>query len=246
MQQKRPNTCLLVCILLCTCFTYSIYAQSKHKTGNGLRFNFGPAISYYDINYKHARSPFPKFGLLAGFKYEWRLDREHRAFFLTGIDYLQHGLNFQSYYFKPDTLKLYDKSFAYKYSLTIHELNLPLQLKYLFKRRDNRLFSAYFQLGYHFRYLVTSDLKITLNGKKVKYDSPELQFKNPLFINRLNSFLSLSYGLQKNSIGSSKGHFFVELNLRYGFSPYSFSKDYAPSSMYISNGSLLVILGVKL
>jgi hypothetical protein len=200
----------------------------------------------YKINSNHAKNPTTKFSGLGGFKKEWGLDRNHRTFFLTGMDYFFHGITFNSYYFAPGTLKLYDKTFAYKYSLYSHELHLPLQLKFLFKRKDNRLFSSYLQLGYHLRYLLTSNLKITESGKKVKYDSPQLTFKNPLFNEHINPFLSLSYGWQKNNIVSSKGNFFVELNFKYGFSPYYFEREYAATSLYISSSHIGLILGVKL
>lgn len=200
----------------------------------------------YSINLKHARSPFPKFSALAGVKKEWRIDRENRQFFLTGIDYFFHGLGFRSYYFKPDTLAIYDNSFSYTYSLFIQELHLPLQYKYLFKRREKKAFSSYLQLGYHLRYLVTSDVRITQNGGKVKYDSPELKFKTPLISTRLNPFLSLSYGLQRNTTGPEKGNFFVELNFKYGFSSYYFERSYAPSSLYISSSHIALLMGFRL
>jgi hypothetical protein len=165
---------------------------------------------------------------------------------LTGLDYSLHGVGFRSYYFKPDTVQVYDKSFTYDYSLYVHELQLPLQLKFLFKRKDNRLYSSYIQAGYHLRCLISSDLRITQNGTKVKYDSPELKFKTPLLNERLNPFVSISYGFQKNSIGSQKGNFFFEVNFKYGFSSYYFDKTYAPSSLYINSSHFTLLMGFKL
>jgi hypothetical protein len=243
---KTKHRLLYFVFIILIPFLFQAHTYPKIQASKGIRFNFGPAVSFYSINRKHAGRPIQKFSVLLGLKKEWRLDREFRSFFLTGLDYYYHGIGFQSYYFKPDTLKIYDKQFNYNYSLFIHELHLPLQYKYLFKRRDNRLFSSYLQLAYHLRYLLGSDLKITENGNKVKYDSPELKFKNPLFNEKLNAFVSLSYGFQKNSIGSSKGNFFVELNFKYGFSPYSFERDYAASSLYINSSHMTILLGFKL
>jgi hypothetical protein len=231
--------------LLFSCF-FSTFAQKGVTPLKGIRFDFGPAVGLYTINSKHARSPFTKINVLVGFKKEWRLDKENRQFFLTGIDYFFHGLGFNSYYFKPDTIPIYDKSFSYNYSLFIHELHLPLQFKYLFRRKGNKAFSSYVQLGYHLRYLVSSDLRITQNGSRVKYDSPELKFKTPLISNKLNPFVSLSYGWQKNTVGPEKGNFFVELNFKYGFSPYYFEKSYAPSSLYINSSHIALLMGIRL
>lgn len=234
-------------LLFCLLFSITLRAQqSAFRATKGLRFNFGPSISFYRVNKQHAKLASSNISALAGFKKEWKLDKDNRNFFLTGVDYFFHGLSFNSYFFYPDTLQLYDKSFSYNYSLFIHELHLPLQLKFLSRRRANKLFSSYIQVAYHLRYLLTSDLRITQNGAKVKYDSPELSFKNPLINKHLNSFLGLSYGLQKNSTGPSKGNFFVELNFKYGFSPYSFERDYAASSLFISSSHLSLIMGLKL
>jgi hypothetical protein len=107
------------------------------------------------------------------------------------------------------------------------------------------LFSGYVIAGYHLRYLLPSTLKITQNGSKVKDDSPDLKFKNALLNNKVNAFVSLGIGWQKNSLSNSKGSFFVELNCRYGFSPYYFESDYAPSSLYINGTHIMLQLGSK-
>ena len=174
------------------------------------------------------------------------MNREYNTYFLIGVDYFFHGLTFKSYYFKPDTLKLYDKSFGYTYSLFIQEINIPFQFKYLFKREDNSLYSPYIAVGYHLRCLLPGTLKVKQNGELVKSDEPDLTFKNPLFWNKLNAFVSASVGWQKNHLTpSAKGSFFAELNFRYGFSAYSFQTDYSASSLYINGGHLSLLIGLK-
>ncbi len=218
----------------------------RKKTGNATRINFGPVISLYTINKKHATAPTQKISVLAGFRREVHVDRTYKSYFSFGIDYFFHGLNFKSYYFKPDSIKLYDKSFGYNYALNLHELNLPLQYKFLFKRADNSLYSPYITLGYHLRYLLFSNLKITQNGNLIKKDNPDVTFNNPIMTNKLNAFVSTAFGWQKNNLASSKGSFFVELNFRYGFSPYLFEADYAASSLNINGLHLSLQLGLKL
>jgi hypothetical protein len=229
-------------------FIPSVYfslTPPPRTAGNGTRINFGPVIGFYSINKNHATRPSQKPSLLVGFKREIHLGNEYKTFFLFGIDYFLHGLNFKSYYFDPDSLKIYDKSFSYSYSVVIQELNLPLQVKYLFKREDNSLFSSYVTAGYHLRYLLPGSVKVSQNGNQIIEDQPEIKFKNPLFNEKLNSFASLGVGWQKNSLTSSKGSFFVELNLRYGFSPYYFETSYTASSLYINSLHLSLQLGLK-
>lgn len=213
---------------------------------NGIQLVAGPAIGIYKVNTRHAIEPYTKAGATIGFRKVFRLDREHLRFFHLGADYLYHGLGFRSYYFMPDSLQLYDKSFAYNYSLMVHEAQAPLLLRFLFKRRKAKVYSPFVQLGYHLRYLLSSDLKIRQNSAKVRYDSPEVYFKNKLFHNQLSSMVSAAIGLQKNTVGSVKGNFYVELGYRYGFSPWYFERNYAPSSMFFSGSHVTLVLGVKL
>lgn len=224
---------------------HSFSQSPKKKKGNGNRIYFGPAVNFYSINTHHAIHPVQKVSAVVGFKREQRLGRDYKTFLLIGVEYFFHGLNFRSYYFEPNTLQIYDKSFAYDYSLFIHEIDMPFQLKYLFKREDNSLFSPYIIVGYHLRYLLQGALKVTQNGNRIIDDNPELKFKNALLYNKINTFVSLGLGWQKNSLSSSKGSFFVELNCRYGFSPYYFETSYAPSSLYINGTHVTLQLGLK-
>lgn len=221
-------------------------APPSSKSPNATRFAFGAGYGFYMINTHHARSgsSLPSFNF--GVRREYKTDKAFKSYFAFGLEYFVHGLNYYSYYFKPDSLKLYDKSLmTYRYDLLIHEIGLPLQLKILFKRSDNSLFSPYISLGYHFRYLAASNLNITLNNQNIKKDSPDLQFRNSTLGPKLNSFVSASIGWQKNNLASSKHSFFIELIYKYGFAQYGFSRDYSATSMYINGTHLALVLGYK-
>lgn len=213
--------------------------------GSSTRIFLGPAYGFYSLNKNHASSPVPKMSALAGFRREVRIDREFRTFFLFGADYFFHGVNYKSYYFKPDSLQLYDKTFGYDYSLFIHEIDLPLQVKYSFTRENNSMFSPYVMVGYHLRYLLPGILKVTQNGTNIRSDNTDLVFKNPFLDKHINSFVSVTGGWQKNSFNSSRSSFFIELNFRYGFSPYYFEKSYAATSLYTSAIHLSLLVGLK-
>jgi hypothetical protein len=100
-------------------------------------------------------------------------------------------------------------------------------------------------LGYHLRYLLPGSLKVTQSGNEIKTDDAELKFKNKLFADQLNAFISVSLGWQKNNSATSKNGFFIELNYRYGFSPYYLEKDYAATSLFINASHLALLLGLK-
>lgn len=182
---------------------------------------------------------------LFSFKKELRVDRNFKTFFQYGVDYLFHGLSFNSYYFKPDSLQLYDKSFGYNYSLFIHEINVPLQFKYSFNRENNNLFSGYFMIGYHLRCLLPGNLKVTQNGQTIATDTYDMRFRTPFIFKPVNSFVSFSLGTQRNQTAAGHHTFFVELSYRYGFSQYYFTKSYAASSLYIQGSHLALLVGMK-
>ncbi len=233
------------CVLFALLFNTALCFAAPPLRKGGTRLFFGPAVGFYTINKNHAINPVQRTSVLAGLRREQRIGQEFKTYLLFGVDYFFHGVGFNSYYFKPESLKIYDKSFAYRYNLSFHELNLPLQFKYLFKREDNSLFSPYAVAGYHLRYLVFTQLSISGEGNEVHSDQPDLQFKNPLLWNKLNSAVSIGLGWQKNRISRSRGSFFVEVNFRYCFSPYYFEADYAPSSLFINSTHIHLLLGLK-
>jgi hypothetical protein len=214
-------------------------------SGHGTRIYFGPAYGFYAINKNHAKTPIQRMSLCAGFKREVRLDRTYKTWFLFGAEYFLHGLSFKSYYFKPDSVQLYDKSFRFTYNNFFHELVFPVQFKYLFRRADNKLFSPYIAGAYQIRALLPGDLKVRDASGQVKADKTDVRFRHPLLSDKLNSGVQVSLGWQKNAISSSRGAWFVELAYRYGFSPYFFEADYAPSSLYVNSTHLILSVGAR-
>lgn len=209
------------------------------------RFTVAPLLSFYKVNTHHAKNPHQKMSGLISLKEELRLDNRHSAFLLFGVEYMLHGVDFNSYYFKPDSIQLYDGNFSYSYSLYIHEIDVPLQIKYSFRRENQALVSPYIMLGYHFRTLLFGQLSVKENGHSVADKTETITFKNPLFSNRNNPFVSLTLGVQKNHPDHTRTCVFAEISYRYGFSPYLLSDSFTPSSLYINGSHLAFSLGVK-
>ena len=221
------------------------YGQSFGVNGSGLKVMFGPAMSFYSINTNHAQNPSPRVSGMAGIRKEVRCDPQYRLFFLFGADYFFHGINFRSYFFTQDTLQIYDKSFAYDYSVSFHEINIPLQMKYSFTRENNSLFSPYAIIGYHLRIFTPARVRVSQEGNIISDHHEEMRFKNGLIDKHMNAFMSAGIGWQKNTINKSRTGFMVELSARYGFSPYYFKAKYSPSSLYINGFHLNMMLGLK-
>lgn len=215
-------------------------ADARMKT----RVSFSSCIGFYSTNKNYTVDTRQKMALCLSVKQEIQLNKQKTDFILIGLNYMWHGLTYNSYYFKPDSIQLYYGNKNYNYSLRIHEINLPIQYKMSLKRENNKISSPYLLFGYFFRYLVSAKADITQNGQAIMNDKVALKFKNAIITKRNNAFLNIGIGYQKNA-KSGPTAVFAEANFLYDFSPYSFEKPYAPVNSFIYGKHLLIGIGYK-
>jgi hypothetical protein len=210
------------------------------------RFGISPVLSFYKTNKNHASKAKPGLAFNFSWKEEIRMDKNNQNFLFIGAEYMYHGVNFNSYYFYADSLKLYDtERLKYKYNITVHELNFPIQIKHSFQKETNAVYSSYIFAGYCYRWIVDSHLKVDEDGNALVDQPAFLKFKSPAFNASNSSFLSAGAGFQKNT-PLRHNAVFVELQFRYGLSPFYFNESFAPSSMYINSHCLLLTVGFKI
>lgn len=203
-------------------------------------------IGFYNPNKNHTSGAKQKMSYCVSIKEEIRLAKSHKVFFMIGVDYLYHGVNFNSYYFFDDSLHFYNKKMNATYDLIAHEINVPLQFKYSFQKEYNKIFSTYIFGGYAFRYLSANNLRVDYNGTEMKNGSTDLSFKIAPLNKNMNSFLNAGIGMQKNFQKTSKNAVFAELQFKYSLSPFYINETFAPSSLYINNHFLLLTVGIKI
>jgi len=216
-------------------------SNSVRKT----RVMIAPVISFYQTNKNHASGAHQKMSGLVSIKEEWKLTQKHNFFFSLGVEYMIHGLNFNSYYFKQDSIRLYNGNMDYTYSLYMQEIDVPLQTRISFLPDNNNLYSPYVVFGYHFRTLLNGNLSVKQNGEKIEHKSESINFKNPLLSPKCNPFLSLTIGVQQNNPNTTNKGFFAELTYRWGFSPYLLQDQFTASSLYITGNHLSLGLGYR-
>jgi hypothetical protein len=236
------NIRLIVVCVLCCSFMATAHVPPRLKTKT--RISIAPSYGFYFLRTKHAASPQSRLSFAFAAKEEISVDREHKTFFSAGIEYFLHGVSYNSYYFTQDTLQLYTGNFEFRYRLFVHELQVPLQMKFCFNSTSNSLASPYVSIGYHLRYLMASQLRIDGESSGIKSGFPEMKFKNPLLWNRLNSSPSIAFGVQSNPARNGGISVFAELMYRHGFSSYYFNEPYAARSVFINSGHLLLNLGI--
>lgn len=244
--KSANNKVVLFALLLLHCVSAFSSNGGNKKRSNGNWISMGTAVGFYSVNTKHAGRAAQKLNFQFAFYREWGVDKTSQAYFSTGLAYFYHGLGFRSYFFKPDSVALYNKKFNYDYTVFVHELQAPFEYKYLFTRRDNSLYGPYVKAGICLRWLAASEVYVRQNGAKVKYDYPGLEFRTPLIDRQLSSIGEVGLGFQKNGVGPDKSSAFVEINFKYGFGQYFFDRPYAPSSLFLSNSHIFLLIGFKI
>lgn len=210
------------------------------------RIGLSPVLGLYKANKHHSSGSRPKMSFSISLKEEIRLDRHNLNFLMIGAEYMMHGVSFNSYYFYSDSLKLYTPDrLRYKYNLTIHELDFPIQLKHSFQKETNAIFSSYIFAGYCYRWIIGGKLTIEENGNELINKSEQYKFKSPAFNPVNSSFFNLGAGFQKNTPATHNA-VYAELQFRYGLSPLYFNESFTPSSMYINNHFILLTVGLKI
>jgi hypothetical protein len=228
--------------------TYQLNAhpilKSKKRPNQFLRVAASPLVGFYSTNLKHASKPSQRMSAMLSVRHELKLDRSNKLFFLYGAEYLVHGMNYKSYYFKQDSLPLYTGKLNYSYSAYAHEARLPVQFRLSFRNEKNAVASPYVLLGYQLRYITFSKLQVAQNGNVVVNESVDMKFKNGLITSKINSGITLAFGFQKNPINTTVNPF-VEVSWQYGFSPYYFQKPYAANNVNMNNSFLGLNVGLR-
>lgn len=219
-------------------------ASGRHA-GNGWRYNIGTGLNFYTTNDKHGVDPKQRLNATFGIRRELRVTRDFKTYLLFGAEYVLHGVNYRSYYFKPDSVKLYDRKYSYNYALTINEIHIPIEIKYLLRREDNSLFSPYLLFGYHLRYLGPASVTVRKDDQIYQTYHPDMRFRTHLFSDKINASLCASLGWQVNHLGEGKNTLFVEANFQYGFSDYYFKSEYSANAMYLNCIQVTFNIGAK-
>lgn len=209
------------------------------------KLSFSPMLALYKANPNHAGKARQKMAFCVSVKEEIRIDKKNMSFVGIGVDYMSHGMRFDSYYFPKDSIRLYNGNMNAEYNLNVQELNFPVYIKRSFQRENNALLSGYVFAGYSYRLLIKSVMTVSYYGDEVAYDNGNLQFKIPVFTKTGNSFLQAGAGFQKNNPNKHKA-VYGEIQFKYGLSPLYINQPYGPTSLYVRGHFILLTVGVKI
>ena len=166
--------------------------------------------------------------------------------FLLGLDYLNHGLNFESYYFASGYSTIYDKKYNASHQLMINELQVPILLNFTFGNASVNANCLYFDFGWVYRHFFSARANIISkkDQKIVWTGNTELKMEYPLFNDAGGSMLQAGLGFQHNYRRNNTA-LFIEFTYKYGLSRFRYVGNGSSNNILISNSFASLGLGYK-
>lgn len=218
----------------------SLYSRTIMKH----RISIGPVFSFYKIEPNFAIEVKSRIGINIAYKGEFFLGR--RTNVLIGVEYLNEGVTFKSYYEAPGYTYLFDKSFAYFHDVRLQRVNLPVSLKLSFNSEKSNTLSTYGLLGAGATYLCKSTTYIESDSTKnsVYEGKTNVRFENYRISKKLSGFYLLGLGAQRNNKINGRA-LFLELTYNHGLSRLHYEGHEYSNKLEIKNALLAFTFGVR-
>ena len=173
--------------------------------------------------------------------------RIRKTEFIFGLEYLNRQFSFDSYYFSPNQVPLFDKSFGYTHSITSNEIQFPI-LYHLASTNKNRASStiSYLDLGMVLHLYAPSSTSIVMKAAGVEvYSGPTiLTAQYPLVVNPMNLLMRCAAGLFFKNSYNGDG-LFLELAYTYDPSPMIYTGNQNSNNLSITSTLLTLNAGYK-
>ncbi|MHB8259301.1 MAG: hypothetical protein ACYDCN_03260 [Bacteroidia bacterium] len=239
-------------IVLCCIFPLTIFCQhflqKEQKAGDTklayTRVTVGSALSFYNNNNFHSANTRSGAAFFANVSEEVRIYKD--LYFVGGLEYQHSAMSFDSYYFTPGYLALYNGHYDNNYSLTLQEGRLDLLLRLTGGNEQRKQITFYGEAGYVLRYLINTHLKVTsnANGQTMFNGTTHPEFDNSVFSNAISSGIKVNLGIQHNFLRSHHA-WYIQVGLMYGLAPFLIYESFTPSSLNIKTTYSQIGLGYK-
>lgn len=215
---------------------------------NPIRFSkitAGILLQQYYYNHFHSGNLSAGVSYMIGFHQEFAVDGIKQKNFLSfGAEYLHQSFSFQSYYFRQDSMRVYNGIMNYRYYVSINEFCVPFLYKHNFSRENNDVQGVFYSVGYVYRILMPGKLSVHKEGMQQDAEDIRPRFKIPVWSIYGNSYVQASVGFQKNNpMGKMK--MYAEVFGRYGFSPILIYTSFTASNLYFGNYFVGLSVGIK-
>ena len=205
-----------------------------------------PILSLYVPNKDYMGSTQPTQGLGASIRAEFKLTPNATMKILFGLDYLNEGMKFDTYYFSPGYSVLYDKNFNFTHKLHISELYMPILFKQSFSDEDKLPNSFYISGGWAFRYLIGTNYKITskADGSVVGQGFSTMTVEHHFMTDYSGSALLAGFGYEHKLPGMKRCVFF-EGFFHYNLSRILYIGNNYTNKVLFKNHSLTISVGYE-
>lgn len=208
-------------------------------------FSIGTGFSIITFNRDHAtqlRESPPMFVDLS-YYFNRKREKNKKKYFLLGATFLLQQYTFRSYYFYPDSIRIYDKSFPIMYRLRTLTLGLNLGFKHELNNSEKYTFTPYILVHHTLFSPVLYELNFKVEQKsKLERD---VAFYQTSFIGKyVNPGGLISIGLQNNMLGKKTVKLFLEAGLIASYGRFHLEKTYLASRLYFNYIILFLKTGI--
>lgn len=213
------------------------------KIRTNKRIYVGAVVPFFNNNPDHTADTKSATSVNIGFKRTFKLFTSGVE---TGLEYVNEGLSFNSYYFAPGFSKLYDKTFPFSHEIRINELQLPVVFKQSFGKETKNKATPYFAVGWAWRYLMYCSTSIisTTDGIQVYDGKTDISFEYGFPWKHFGSLLLGGFGLQFNNLQTQSALFF-EANYKYGISRFHYAGHINTNNLLIHDSNITINVGYK-
>jgi hypothetical protein len=210
------------------------------------RLGLMPILSFYVITTDNLDALQPTQGLGISTRAEFKFNPNSTTKLLVGIDYMNEGVKFDSYYFPAGSSPIYDKNFNYTHHLHIHELYIPILFKQGFNDEDRKRNSMYLSGGWAFRYMMGTSFKITskTDGSTVDKGFSPLSVEHKFLTENSGSSLIGGLGFEHKMPGMRKA-VFLESYFHYNLSRIYYTGNNGTNKIKFRNHSVTITVGYE-
>jgi hypothetical protein len=217
--------------------------SQKNTQYKGIQFSSG--YSFFFLNTRHLSRFYQEWPLSMFVSYSKSLNtkKENKNFFVAGLRVLNQRFGFHSYYFFPDSLKLYDNSFPVSYRINSFSFLAESGLRFEWNNPERYLFTPFLYAGFNLQSPVFYTLRYDYNGKNQK-DNGTAFFRNAWIGPYVNPGLNVLLGVQYNLGRSGKTRFLLDAGGVFFSAPFLIEKNFLPSALYFNYIFLQVQAGI--
>ena len=210
------------------------------------RASFMSVVSFYKPNTDYMGNPKATQGFGLSYKGELNFPESKKMKLLMGVEYLDEGISFDSYYFAPGYSVLYDKNFTFTHKVHIHELYVPILFKQSINSENDHSNSLYFSAGWAFRYMLGAQYKITdkSNSKIVDKGFSNLTIEHHVLVDNGSAAFLGGIGIEHRTLDMKQGWIF-EIYYRYNLSRYDYIGNNNSNNILFRNNNLSVSVGYE-